>query len=166
MERSNIPTGRISRSDCRKFVPNLDESCICVSVYDGDTISIASRFKNNTETSEWYQFPVRIDGINTPEIRSNDPKEKRLAVIARDELRALVLDKTVHLIYPLKLDKYGRILCDISIFSNEENKRICVSNFMLKNGFAVPYDGGKKITPKSWLSNTTANEENEAADEN
>ena len=56
-----------------------------VSVYDGDTLTV--------DASPWPGFTVRtsvrIDGIDTPEIRGKCDAEKALAVQARDRLRAL-----------------------------------------------------------------------------
>src|SRR5215207_1095885 len=54
-------------------------------VYDGDTLRV-----NN--------IPYRLVGIDTPEIHSKCEAEHRLAIIARDHLRALVREPSARLI--------------------------------------------------------------------
>ena len=53
-----------------------------IKVYDGDTITIASKMPY--ENSSLFRFNVRLNGIDTPEIKSKDKNEKALAILARD----------------------------------------------------------------------------------
>ena len=48
-----------------------------VKVYDGDTITIAAKFPNTD--GPIYRFSVRLDGIDTPEIKGKTQAEKDLA---------------------------------------------------------------------------------------
>jgi len=76
-------------------------------VYDGDTITIATRLP--FPKSPLYRFSVRLLGIDTPEIKTNDKNEKKIAEIARDKLSKKILNNIVEL-KDLGIDKYGRVL--------------------------------------------------------
>lgn len=106
-----------------------------IKVYDGDTITIASKMPY--ETSPLFRFSVRLNGIDTPEIKSKDENEKALAKNARDALSQLILNKNVTLIN-VKNEKYGRILADVFLDSLHLNK------WMIEQQFAVEYDGKTK----------------------
>ena len=58
-----------------------------IKVYDGDTITIASKlpFIN----SPLYRLSVRLNGIDTPEIRGKTEDEKTAAKNVKDELSKL-----------------------------------------------------------------------------
>lgn len=106
-----------------------------VSIYDGDTVTCIFPFKN-----EYYKWKCRLIGIDTPELRTKNVKEKEHGYKARDYLRSLVLHKIVD-IECFEFDKYGRLL--ISIHYDGIN----IANDLIKNGFGVRYDGGTK---KKW----------------
>lgn len=91
-----------------------------------------------------YRFHIRLLGIDTPEMKSKNPEEKKLAYMARDFLQTLVLNKNIRL-ENISTDKYGRILAYVI---TEEG--INVSDMMLDKRFAVVYDGGKKKSPENW----------------
>ena len=73
------------------FIPPITY-CKVIKVYDGDTITIATRLPGNTCV---YRFSVRLDGIDTPEIKSKNPREHERAVFVREQLHKLVYDKIV-----------------------------------------------------------------------
>jgi micrococcal nuclease len=103
----------------------------CVRVYDGDTCHCAFPL-HGVPT----RFSVRLLGIDTPELRTGTHKEE--AKIARDALSALILNRIVRL-HCHGWDKYGRLLGDITTSDG-----VNVSTYMIEQGHAVPYDGGKK----------------------
>lgn len=109
----------------------------CIKVYDGDTITLA--FKPFDNVSKIYKYNVRLNGIDTPEIKSNNADEKKIAIEIRDMLRENILNKMVY-IKCGTFDKYGRLLGDI--FS--EDKKIYFNELLVKNHYAYKYDGGKK----------------------
>lgn len=113
-----------------------------IKVYDGDTITIASKlpFVN----SPLYRFPVRLNGIDSPEIKGKTEDEKTAAIVSREELKKLILNKEIRL-ENIQNEKYGRILADVYIGD------LHVNEWMIHNGYAVKYDGGTKTTPESWL---------------
>jgi endonuclease YncB( thermonuclease family) len=124
-----------------KFIPPIDHG-IVIKVYDGDTITIASKLPY--DKSPIYSFSVRLNGIDCPEIKGKNDKEKQCAQIAKNSLSDLILDKTVTL-KNLDIEKYGRILADVYI------NDIHVNQYMLDHRLAVGYDGGTKITPTDWM---------------
>jgi endonuclease YncB( thermonuclease family) len=124
-----------------KFVPPIDHG-IVIKVYDGDTITIASKLPY--KKSPIYSFSVRLNGLDCPEIKGKTDKEKQCAQIAKKTLSDLILDKTVTL-KNVSLEKYGRILADVYINETHVNK------YMIDNRLAVAYDGGTKASPNDWM---------------
>jgi len=125
-----------------------------IKVYDGDTITIASKlpFKIDTDTgteekeSPLYRFSVRLNGIDAPEMKGKDvsEEEKIAAQEAQKYVADLVLNKYITL-QNIKNEKYGRILADVYIGD------IHLNDLLLKEHYAVPYDGNTKKKPESWL---------------
>jgi hypothetical protein len=113
-----------------------------IKVYDGDTITIASKLPY--DSSPLYRFSVRLNGIDAPEIKGKTEDEKTAAKASQKALEDLILHKNVTL-ENIGTEKYGRILADV--FYNEIN----LNQWMLKNHYAIEYDGGTKKSPESWL---------------
>lgn len=118
-----------------KFIIPITDGRV-IKVYDGDTITIASKLVNSNQL---YRFTVRLNGIDTPEIKGKTEKEKQAAIIARDCLSNLLLNKYITL-KNVNTEKYGRILADVYLGDLHVNK------WLLDNKYAVPYDGGKKYS--------------------
>ena len=117
------------------FYPDVKKGRV-IKVYDGDSITIAARIpelKNNTI----YKFNLRLNRIDTPEIKTNNPIEKEYAIKIRDMLSEKIMNKMVN-IKVLKTDKYGRYLAEVSY------KKSNINNWLLKNNYALFYDGGAK----------------------
>jgi endonuclease YncB( thermonuclease family) len=85
-----------------------------IKVYDADTITIASKLPYND--SPMYRLSVRLNGIDTPEIKGKgvEEDEKAAAKLARDFVSNLALNKYVRL-ENIESEKYGRILADVYI---------------------------------------------------
>jgi endonuclease YncB( thermonuclease family) len=113
-----------------------------IKVYDGDTITIASKLPFND--SPLYRLSVRLNGIDTPEIKGKTEDEKLAAKHTRDALAALILNKYVTL-KNIQSEKYGRILADVYFGDLHLNE------WLIKEKYAVKYDGGTKKSPNSWL---------------
>jgi micrococcal nuclease len=105
-----------------------------VSVYDGDTFRV-----HIPEYPELFQnMPVRIAGMDTPEIRGTtgclqDKAQKAKAYLAKRLKQAT----TIELANP-SIEKYGRILATVLI----DGKNIATE--MINAGLAVQYDGKAK----------------------
>jgi len=115
-----------------------------IKVYDADTITIASKLPY--DDSPMYRLSVRLNGIDTPEMKGKGvlDEEKEAAKQARDFVSNLVLNKFVRL-ENIESEKYGRILADVYIGN------IHLNETLLKERYAVKYDGGTKVKPASWL---------------
>jgi len=123
------------------FVPPITGGLV-IKVYDGDTITIAAMLPY--EGSPMYRFQVRLNGIDTPELKSKCEDEKMIAKKAQSHLEQLIIRKTVTL-QNVSTEKYGRVLADVYLGNIHINK------YMIDNRFAVKYEGGTKISPSSWV---------------
>jgi endonuclease YncB( thermonuclease family) len=130
----------IEYKDTIGFVPPIITGKV-IKVYDGDTITIASKLPN-TETPI-YRFSVRLSGIDSAEIHGKTANEKKEAILARDALHNLIFGKMVHL-KNVSTEKYGRILADVYL------DNLHINEWMLNENLAVPYDGGTKQRPAEW----------------
>jgi micrococcal nuclease len=126
--------------DTIPFIPPITSGKV-IKVYDGDTITIASKLPY--ENSLIYRFSVRIKGIDCPEIRTHNLDEKEIALIAKNFVQDKCLNKIVEL-KNLSTEKYGRILADVFV------EDINIGNELIKNKLSVPYNGGKKLVPDNW----------------
>lgn len=110
-------------------------------VYDGDTITVDIFLGFNVVLSN---IKVRLVGIDTPEIRTKDLKEKEKGYETRDWLRERILGKKV-LLHTKEKGKFGRWLGTIwelnedkPEFKNSYNKQL------INEGLANEYWGGKR----------------------
>jgi micrococcal nuclease len=108
-----------------------------VSVYDGDTLTV--------DAHPWPQITlrvsVRINGIDTPELRGRCLAEKDQAALARDHTKRLVGQQVT--LSQVFLGKYaGRVVADVTTASG-----IDVAQALVTEGLARIYDGG---TRHSW----------------
>ena len=129
----------IEYKDTVEFVVPITKGKV-IKVYDGDTITVASRI---APESPIYRFQVRMNGIDTPEIKGGSMHEKELAIKARNELSKMIMGKMVYL-KNNKTEKYGRVLSDV--YLND----LHINQWLLDNKYAVEYSGGTKIRPLEW----------------
>ena len=95
--------------------------------------------------SPLYRFSVRLNGIDTPEMKGKDDDEREAAKNVKKVLSDMILNKNVTL-KNVDTEKYGRILADVYIGD------LNVNEWLIKEKYALPYDGGTKTQPKSWLA--------------
>lgn len=114
-----------------------------VYIYDGDTMHVV--FK---EFDKFYRWNCRIMGVDTPELRTKNTKEKEMGYKVRDALIESFMNKIVKIKCD-DFDKYGRLLIDVFVPNDvEENDgSLMLSQWLIKNKYAYEYDGGTK---KSW----------------
>ncbi len=109
------------------------------SIYDGDTFRAAI-----AEYPEIIgdRIGVRINGIDTPELRAKCQKEKTLALKAKQfSVAKLRGAKKIELRH-MQRGKYFRIVADVYV--DGEN----LGEMLVEKGLAVVYDGGHKS--KDW----------------
>lgn len=107
------------------------------SVYDGDT------FKINLNCSlavYCEKVPVRVLGVDCPEIKGKTEKEKRLAQKAKAFTKQF-LDHGPISLSDCGRDKYFRLLCTVK---NAQGQNLAEE--LIKNNLGYAYWGGKKST--------------------
>ena len=133
----------INWSDTCPFIFPIREGQV-IKVYDGDTITIAAYMPYADGASPLFRFSVRLNGIDTPEIKGKTDDEKIAAKQVKDALSNLILNKRVS-IKNIQTEKYGRILADVYI------GELHINQWLITEKYAVKYDGGTKKSPESWL---------------
>lgn len=117
-----------------------------LNVVDGDTIDLMIDLGFDIHR----KIRVRLYGVNTPESRTKDLKEKEMGLKAKDFTKDwLSKHKWVFVnTIPDKNDKYGRILA--RIFSSEnigDPSTACLNKDIIDSGFAREYYG---VGNKTW----------------
>ena len=90
---------------------------------------------------------IRFAGINAPESRTRDLKEKALGLAAKDRVKAILAENPCFTLESTELGKYGRVLgkIHITILDGVECLTlICLNDQLIKEGHAVAYFGGKR----------------------
>ena len=106
-----------------------------IRVLDGDTFDVRAQIW----VGHFIETRVRINGIDTPEMRSKCLDEKDKANAAKQALEKMVLQQTVYLI-DIENGKYaGRVLAKAQTMDGTD-----LADAMIKNGYARPYNGGKR----------------------
>lgn len=108
---------------------------ILVSVHDGDTFTVDLPCELPTLCD---RVPVRVAGIDTPELRGRCTQERVAAQRARALAKAK-LDKasSIVLLRPER-DKYFRVLSPVLVDGED------LGDALVRAGLARPYDGGTK----------------------
>ena len=117
-------------------------TALVTNVYDGDTFTV--------DAEVWpdigWSGSVRVRNVDTPEIRGACDQERRLAIVARDYVRALLVDESVTLT-EVDNDLYGgRVLAHVLLKSGDS-----LAELLIANGYGRPYDGG---TRQGWCDET------------
>jgi len=112
------------------------------SVYDGDTLRLVLPV-----CCTKYIFSCRLNGIDTPEIRSRNKQEKVIARQVRDYVKEL-LESHAFRVCCGKSDKYGRILCDIYVIL--DGVELSLADHLIGKKYGYIYNGGKKLKFEDW----------------
>ena len=111
------------------------QGAIYLQNYDGDTI----RFDLPGYPSiAGDDIRVRVNGIDTPEIKGNCEKEKYDAQQAKEMVADILKDAEQITLKNMKRGKYFRIAADVIV--DGEN----LADMLVEAGVAVRYDGGRK----------------------
>lgn len=139
-----------------------------VNIIDGDSLNIILPVFNN-----YYKFNIRLNGIDTCEIKSKIEDNKKKALKARISILNLltnhnypetltkndikdILDKDVILVWVecLNFDKYGRLLANVyqlDYLSMNKLKNTSLSEYLLQNKLAYEYTGKTKLSENDQL---------------
>ena len=111
------------------------EHAIYVKNYDGDTVTFNLP---KLHPIIGNKIVVRINGIDTPEIKGKCEKEKYNAQQAKNIVEDLLKDAERIDLKNLQRGKYFRLVADI--YADGEN----LADILIDAGMAVKYEGGKK----------------------
>ena len=109
-------------------------------VVDGDTIDVDIDLGFNIA----YSQRVRLAGIDTPESRTTDKKEKALGLEVKQRLKDILAKASVVVIRTQKPDsteKYGRVLGWLFVDGAEQS----VNEALIADGYAWGYMGETKV---------------------
>lgn len=109
------------------------------SIYDGDTFRV-----NIREYPELIgnRIAVRVNDIDTPEMRGGCEQEKALAKRAKQFTVQRLREAGKIELRNMKRGKYFRIVADVYVDGRN------LGSMLIEEGLAVPYDGGHKA--KDW----------------
>jgi micrococcal nuclease len=110
------------------------------NVVDGDTIDVLIDLGFDI----LFQSRVRLAGIDTPESRTKDLKEKALGLESKEYLKKALKDAKSVVIKTEKMDsseKYGRILGWVYI----NGDTVSLNDMMINDGYAWGYLGETKV---------------------
>ena len=152
----------MSKEDFRQFGGSTPELSInglksygrLIDVYDGDTIKVIL-----PTFGSYYKFTIRLNDIDTCEIRSKDKVLQDTAIKARDRLFELVTTSKVNTKNDIKKifesdvylvwveccnkDKYGRVLANI--YKDKDTSK-SFSEILLEEKLAYKYEGKTKLS--------------------
>ena len=152
----------MSKEDFRQFGGSTPELSInglktygrLIDVYDGDTVKVIL-----PTFGSYYKFTIRLNDIDTCEIKSKDKVLQNNGIKARDRLFELVtnikvitkndikktLESDVYLVWVdcCNKDKYGRVLANI-YKDNDTTKSF--SEILLEEKLAYKYEGKTKLS--------------------
>jgi len=107
------------------------------SVYDGDTFRVDI---NSLPPIVGKNIPIRVNGVDTPEIRGKCQYEKNLALEARDFVRDKLSNAKEIKLINLQRGKYFRVVANVLVDG------VSLEQELLDNKLAYRYDGGKKLS--------------------
>ena len=109
-------------------------------VVDGDTIDADIDLGFDISLSK----RIRLAGIDTPESRTTNVKEKAMGLESKEWLKKTLegaKDILIKTELPDSTEKYGRIIGHLFINGQETS----LNNQMIAEGYALPYEGDKKV---------------------
>ena len=116
-------------------------NAICTRVVDGDTIDAEIDDIKVTKR-------IRLGGINAPESRTRNKVEKKLGLAAKERLKEM-LEGAANCfeLESQEIGKFGRVIGRLlidRIAGKDVITKVCVNDCLVKEGYAVEYDGGKR----------------------
>jgi len=114
------------------FVKSIDR------IVDGDTIDISIDLGFDLTKKE----RVRLAGIDTPEKRTKNLKEKEMGYQATEFLEMHLMEASKLTVRTEKDGKFGRML---GWLYKSDKDTMSINQIMIDKGYAWPYDGGTKV---------------------
>ena len=114
-----------------------------LKVVDGDTIDAKIDLGFDVSVKK----RVRFLGVNAPESRTRDLKEKARGLAAKDRVKQLLEGTKTIQLKSHGVGKYGRCLGELHIDIVDGQEKLTlesVNKLLIKEGHAVEYHGGKR----------------------
>jgi len=111
-----------------------------ISVYDGDTFRVDI---DSLPPIVGKNIPIRLNGVDTPEIQGKCQYEKDLALKARNFVRSKLANAKEIKLNNLQRGKYFRVVANVIVDG------VSLEQELLENKLAYKYTGGKK---SSWCN--------------
>ena len=115
------------------------EGAIYIRNYDGDTITFNLP---GLHPIIGEKISIRVNGIDTPEIRGKCEKEKYDAKQAKELVADILKEAEMIALINMERGKYFRIAADVIVDGES------LADLLIESGMAIKYDGGKKN--KNW----------------
>jgi micrococcal nuclease len=116
----------------------------CVRVVDGDTIDAEIDLGFDIKVTK----RIRLGGINAPESRTRNKVEKKLGLAAKERLKEMMEGAAnCFELESQEIGKFGRVIGKLhidKIAGKDVITKVCVNDCLVKEGYAVEYDGGKR----------------------
>ena len=111
-------------------------NCLIARVVDGDTVDV----KIDLGFEVWVNQRVRLAGVDTPESRTRDLREKKYGKLATVRVKELMPVRSKQIIRTRKdgRGKFGRVLADFM----DEGDSLC--DHLIRERLAVVYEGQSK----------------------
>lgn len=104
-------------------------NCIIDRIVDADTIEV----RIDLGFGIWKKETCRLANVDSPEMKTPEGK------VAKNRMSSKILFGQIYKIKVLKREKYGRSLVEIF-----DDKGESLSDWLLKEGLAKEYSGGKR----------------------
>ena len=120
-------------------------NCIIERVVDGDTVDV----RVDAGFDIWTKQRVRLLGIDTPEVRTRDLREKKFGKLASARVKNLLPVRSKQRIVITKQGrgKYGRYLADFKFMTDVDGVMMMTGNLctmLVLEHLAVQYHGQAK----------------------
>lgn len=113
-------------------------------VYDGDTLHLAIIIND-----EKKRFRCRLKGIDTAELKSDDPTEREIAELTKKTLIEMLGTDLIWTEF-YGNDKYGRPI--VALFRGPD-EHVSLNSELVLLGLAYEYNGGSRQSFKNWFEN-------------
>lgn len=119
----------------------FEYKCDIVRVVDGDTVDVDI----DLGFGIWVRNErVRLYGIDTPESRTRDLREKFYGKYATEYLIAKLGDSCILRTKKDRAGKFGRVLGEFVVYDGHSDSWKNVNEMMVRDFIAVPYHGQSK----------------------
>ncbi|MBR3603075.1 MAG: thermonuclease family protein [Elusimicrobiaceae bacterium] len=123
----------LAQADTSPKLQNFNKVSLA-SVYDGDTFKVYLSCKYAVFCKA---IPVRVRGVDCPEIRGGTKESKEAAKLAKKFTKEFLKSGKI-LLRNCSRDKYFRLLCDVKVNGQD------LATQLIEHSHAVPYSGGTK----------------------